>query len=175
MPILSSEIVFRLSGGASNTDAAASLGGAMSTAGGGVITSGQLNNLFDDVSGDESASGDTEYRCMYVTNNNSSSPELTLTSIATWISVESASGDSEYAIGLDPAGVDGTATTIANESTAPAGVTFTRPTSKGAGLSISDMAAGSNQAIWVRRVISAAASAANNDGPTIRVEGDTPA
>jgi hypothetical protein len=172
MPISSGEIVYRLSGGAANTDPDAALGGAMSTAGGGVITTATLNNLFDDVSGDESASGDTEYRCFYVENTNGT---LTLSAIKAWIATASASSDSEYAIGLDPAGVNGTATTIANESTAPAGVTFTRPTDKSGGLTIADLTAGSQAAIWVRRVISAAASAASSDGPTLRVEGDTPA
>lgn len=172
MPIASSDIVFRLSGGGTNTDPDAALGGAMSTQAGGLITSAQLNNLFDDVSGDESSAGDTEYRCMYVENNHGS---LTLSAIKAWISAASASADSEYAIGLDPAGVNGTATTIANESTAPTGVTFSRPTDKAGGLTIADLTAGSQAAIWVRRVITASASAANSDGPTIRVEGDTPA
>jgi len=69
MPIVSTDIEYRLSGGTTNTDPDASLGGAMSTAVGGLITSGAANNLFDDVTGDESAAGDTEYRCFYVTND----------------------------------------------------------------------------------------------------------
>lgn len=172
MPISSAELVYRLSGGTTNTNPNASLGGAMSTAAGGVITTATLNNLFDDVSGDESAAGDTEYRCMYLENTNGT---LTLSAIKAWISSVSASADSVYAIGLDPAGVDGTATTIANENTAPAGVSFSSPTDKASGLTIANLAAGSQVAIWVRRVISSGASAANSDGPTIRVEGDTPA
>jgi hypothetical protein len=169
MSIVTGDINFRISGGAGNTDPNAALGGAMSTAAGGLIT-GALNDLFDDVSGDEGASGDTEYRCMFVENSNGS---LTWQTVLAWILTESASADSEYAIGLDPAGVGAAATTIANESTAPAGVTFSRPLSKGAGLPIGDIPSGSFQAIWVRRVISPGAAAANSDGPTIRCEGDT--
>lgn len=169
MPIVGSDLAYRLSGGASNTDAAASLGGAMSTVGGGLIT-GAVNDLFDDVSGDESAAGDTEYRCMYVQMNNGS---LTWTAIRAWLTAESASPGSEYAIGLDPAGVNGAATTVVDEQTAPAGVTFSRPLDKPGGLSIADMAPSSFAAIWVRRVITAGTAASNSDGPSLRVEGDT--
>lgn len=172
MPIASSDIVYRLTGGASNTDAAASLGGAMSTAGGGVITKTGLNYLYDDVTGDESDAGDTEYRCFCVENNHGS---LDWTAVKAWIATESASSDSEYAFGLDPAGKNSAATTIADEDTAPSGVTFSRPTDKASGLSLPDLSAGDYHAIWVRRVISASASAANSDGPTLRVEGDTAA
>lgn len=172
MPIASGDIEYRLSGGASNTDPNAALGGAMSTVGGGVITTAVLNNLFDDVSGDESAAGDVEYRCFYVKNNHGS---LTWENIVAWISAVSASSDSVYAIGLDPAGASADATTIGDEDSSPAGVSFTSPTDKPSGLSIADLAAGAYQAIWIRRMISAAASAANSDGPTVRVEGDTAA
>lgn len=172
MPIISSEIQYRLSGGASNTDPNASLGGAMSTAGGGLITSGALNNLFDDVDGDEADSGDTEYRCIYIRNNNAS---LTLSAAFLWIATDSASAGSEYSLALDGNGLNGTAETVANESTAPSGETFTRPTSKAGGLSLGNIANGEFYPVWIRRVISPGASASNSDGPTLRVEGDTPA
>ena len=169
MPILTSDIEYRLSGGAANSDPDAALGGAKSSS---VITSGGANNLFDDVSGAEGSAGDTEYRCMYVHNDHGS---LSLTVAVAWISAESSSADSAYDIGLDPAGVNGTATTVADESTAPGGVTFSHPTTKGGGISIGTIPAGQHQAIWIKRVIETDASAVLSDGPTIRVEGDTAA
>lgn len=172
MPILSSEIEFRLSGGASNTDPNASLGGAMSTVGGGLITTAVLNNLWDDVSGDESAAGDTEYRCIYVRNANAS---LTLSSAVLWIQSVSTSPDTTFALALAGEGKGGTAETVANESTAPTGETFTSPTSKGAGLSLGNLANGEFYPVWIRRVVGSGASAFNNDSVTLRVEGDTPA
>lgn len=171
-PIAAADIEYRLSGGASNTDPAASLGGAMSTVGGGLITSAALNNLFDNVSGAESAAGDVEYRCIYIRNNHGS---LTLSDAVLWINALSPSSDSVVAIALAGEGKGGTAETVADESTAPAGETFSSPTSKGAGLSLGNLAAGEFYAVWIRRTISAAASAYNNDGPTLRCEGDTPA
>lgn len=172
MPIASSDIEYRLSGGASNTDPDAALGGAMSTVGGGLITTAVLNNLFDDVTGDEGSSGDVEYRCIYIRNNHGS---LTLSSAKLWIQTDSASSDSVVDLALGGEGNGGTAETIANESTAPSGEVFSHPSNKAAGLDLGDLATTEFYPVWVRRTITASASAANNDGPTLRVEGDTPA
>lgn len=170
MAIASSDLELRLSGGAGNTSPAAALGGAMSTAGGGVVTSGGANNLFDDVSGAEAAAGDTEYRGAYVKNNHGS---LTLQAAALWIDALTSSPGTEFDLGLDPAAVGSdSSTTIANENTAPAGVTFSRPTSKGAGLLNADIPAGSKKAFWIRRTVTAGAAAASDSG-SIRLEGDT--
>jgi hypothetical protein len=97
----------------------------------------------------------------------------------TWIASETAGGAST-AIGLDTTGVTPhgqagvQALTIANDTTAPAGVTFSAPTTKATGLSIGNIAAGSVQAIWIRRT-AANTSALDVDGVVPRVEGDTSA
>lgn len=169
MPIVTADIEYRLSGGAANTSPAAALGGARSTAAGGLITSGVDNNLFDDVTGDESAAGDIEYRCFYVRNAHGS---ITWQAVKIWLDSLTSSSSTELDIGLDPAGVNGTATTIANESAAPAGVAFSRPTTKGAGLAVGDIPAGQHIAVWVRRTVDSGATAAADSG-SVRAEGDT--
>jgi hypothetical protein len=93
-----------------------------------------------------------------------------------WVSAETPGGVN-IAIGLDPAGVGngsttGVATTVANENTAPAGVTFSTPTSKGTGLAITDLAPGTGRAIWLRRTATNSA-AIDNDSATLSFEGDT--
>lgn len=168
MAIVAGDIDFHHSGGSGNSDPNASLGGARATA---QITDATLHNLFDKVTGAESTPGDTEYRCLYVRNAHGS---LTLEAAAVYIHTNTPSADSTIEIGLDPAGVNGTATTIANESAAPAGVTFSTPGS-GSPLSIGDIPAGQHQAIWVKRIISAAAAAVDSDAAIIRVLGDTAA
>lgn len=181
MPIVNTDIVYRLSvktGAAGNTTAstpAGSLGKYISTSALDLVVT--LNNLFDDVSGDENAASDVEYRCIFVLNDHAT---LTLQSpVVAWIAAEVAGG-ADIAIGLDPAGVvakgsaGAQAATIATEQDAPAGVAFTSPTTKGAGLAIGDIAPGYCQAIWVRRTATNSA-AVNNDGVTLRVEGDTAA
>ena len=170
MPISSTDLNLRLSGGVSNTDPAASIGGAMSTEAGGVITTAELNNLFDNVTGDESAAGMVDYRCVYIENDHAT---ITWEAVKLWIATVSASTDSVYAIALDGGGLNATAEVEADEDTPPTGETFSSPTTKAAGLSLGDMDAGDNYPIWIRRTISSGASANNSDGPTIRFEGDT--
>jgi hypothetical protein len=162
MPIVSADIQYRLSGGAANASAAASLGGAKSSV---VVPSG----LFDDVSSAESAAGDTEYRCFYVHNNHGT---LSLQSAVVWISANTTGN--RIAIGVGTAAINGTEQTVADESTAPTTVTFSQPSTKGTGLALGTIPAGQHKAVWIRRVV-AAASGAANDTYTIRAEGDTAA
>lgn len=180
MAITSSDILFKLSvttGSAGNSTAQgnpnASIGKYISTT---QITDATLNNLFDDISGDENAASTVDYRCFFVHNAHAS---IAWTSVYVWISAEVAGGAS-VAIGVDPAGAtaigsaSAQAAIPADETTAPSGVSFSAPTSKGSGISIGTIAAGECVAIWVRRT-AANTVAVNNDGATIRVEGDTTA
>jgi len=174
MPITATDINFYLSGGATNTNPNASLGGAISTT---QITDATLNNLFDDVTGAESSAGDTEYRCFYVKNDHAT---LTWQTVVAWIASNTPSPGTTVDIGLDPAGVGdgattGVATTIADEGTAPTGVTFSAPASAAAGLAIGNIPPGQAIAVWVRRTVSAGAAAYNNDQVTIQFQGDTAA
>jgi hypothetical protein len=145
----------------------------MSSVAGGVITSAQLNNLFDDVTGDEGAAGDVEYRCIYIHNENGNS--LTLSNTMLWIQANSASANSVVDIALGGEGTGGTAEAPGDEDTAPAGETFSHPGTKVAGLALGSLDDGEFRPVWLRRTITPGASASNSDGPTIRVEGDTPA
>lgn len=61
--ISSSDITYNLSGGASNSDPDASLGGDISN------FTISLERLFDNVTPDETLEGLTEYRCIYIKNN----------------------------------------------------------------------------------------------------------
>ena len=161
MAIISTDIKYRLSGGASNSDPSLSLGG--------VKSSTAASNYFDDVSSAEASAGDTEYRCVYVHNNHGS---LTLIGAKVWIQANTPSGNTDVAIGLGTSAVNGTEQTVADESTAPSGVSFSQPTTFAGGLSIGDIPTGQHKAVWVRRVVNAAA-AAYADSFTLRVQGDT--
>lgn len=172
MPIVASDIQYRLSGGTSNTDPNAALGGAISTAGGGLITTDTLNNVWDNVSGAESSSGDTEYRAIFIKNNHGS---LTLTGAKVWISSNTTSADDTIEIALADEGINNTIETIANESTAPSGPSFSAPTSFGTGLSLGNLANGQAHGIWIKRIVSAAAAAANANPYTLSVQGETAA
>jgi hypothetical protein len=170
MPIVSTDIKFRLSGGAANADPNASLGGAKSSV---EIVDATLNNLFDQVSGAESAAGDTEYRCLYANNAHAT---LTLLGAKVWIQTNTPAADTDVAIGLGSSAVNGTEQTVADESTAPTGgVTFSAAANEGAALAIGDVPAGQHKAIWLKRVITAGAAANALDSVVLRVKGDTAA
>lgn len=161
MAIVSTDIQYRLSGGASNSDPAASLGG--------VKSSTAASNYFDDVSSAEASAGDTEYRCVYVHNAHAT---LTLIGAKVFIQTNTPSSDTDVAIGLGSSAINGTEQTVADEGTAPSGVSFSAPTTYAGGLAIGDLAPGAHKAVWVRRTVNAAA-AAYSDSFTLRVQGDT--
>jgi len=168
MPIVASDIEFRLSGGSSNAIGDASLGGVISS---GVVSS-SLNGLFDYVTGDESAAGDVEYRCIYVRNSHAS---LTLYGAKIWIDTNTPSTFTTVDIGLGTSALNGTEQTIANENTAPSGVTFSAPAAASSALLIGDMTPGQSKAVWIRRTITAGAQAYANDSMSLTIRGDTSA
>ncbi len=179
MPIASSDIVFRYSvvtGSAGDSTAgtqAGSLGKYISTT---AVTAG-ANGQFDDISGAENAASTVDYRCNFVLNNHGT---LTLTSPTTYISAETAGGAS-IALATDNIAVSAKgsasaqAAQIANETTAPSGVSaFSSPTTAAGGLSLGNIAAGSVKGVWIRRT-AANSAALDNDGYTWAVTGDTAA
>ena len=109
----------------------------------------QVNKLFDDVSRPESVAGDIEYRCFYVKNAHGAD---SMASCLLWINADTPGADT-IAIGLDPVGLNGTATTIADENTAPSGVTFSEPSSELTALSLGTIAAAGYYAVWMRRTV----------------------
>lgn len=160
MPIASTDIAFRLSGGASNTSAAASLGGAKSSA-------PAPASLFDTVAGAEASAGDVEYRCLYVHN---ASAIDTATNAYAWITSNTPSGSTKIDIGLGSSAVGAAEPIVANEGAAPAGVTFSAAATKGAGLALGSIPPGQSRAIWYRRTVTGGAAAVASDPVTLRVE-----
>lgn len=67
MTASSSDIVVVLTGGSNNYNPNASIGGNPSS----YPITGSLNNLFNNVSDVEAATGTIDYRCVYIFNNNS--------------------------------------------------------------------------------------------------------
>lgn len=161
MPIVSSDIQLKRAG-------AQSLGGIISD----TDVSSALHGLFDVVLGSESLSGAIEYRCIYVKNNH---PTLTLYSAVVFVMENTISTSTNIDIGLGTSATSGEEQTIANEKAAPVGVTFGAPADYANGYPLGDLAPGQHKAVWIRRTVSANASAYNNDGATIAVQGDTAA
>lgn len=168
MPIAPADIQYRLSGGAANANPDASLGGAKSSV---QIVDNTDNNLFDDVSGAEHTAGDVEYRALYVHNAHGS---LTLTGAVVWIASDTSGADSDLSIAVGTAAINGTEQTIANESTAPTGVTWSDAAiSRATGLALGDIPAGQHKAVWLRRTITAGSTPQAADTAQIQAGGDT--
>lgn len=111
------------------------------------------NKTFDDVTKPESFSGMIDYRCFYIKNTHATE---TAYGVSLIIDSNTVGGDSIY-LGKDPAGIGGIATTIALETTAPTGVTFSQPT-EDIPLLIGTMAPGEYAAFWQKRNVPALTS-----------------
>lgn len=178
MPIVPSEIVFRLSvktGSAGDSTAgtpAGSLGKYVSQT---VLSGTTMNNLFDDITGEENAAGDVEYRCLFVLNND---PALTLIGAKIHLENQVANG-ATVSIAVDDiaASSKGSASAqaaeVADESAAPTGTgAFSEPGSLAAALTLGDIGPGQVKAFWVRRT-ALAGTAVDDDGVDFIVSGDT--
>lgn len=167
MPIVAADIKeYRSTFSASGID---SLGGAITAT---EITDNTTHNIWDVVSSAESSSGDTEYRCIYVKNTHAS---LTLQAAKIWINTNTPSADTAVRIALGTSAVNGTEQTIANENTAPSGVTWSTAANEGAALSIGNIPNGQHKAIWIERVVNSSAAAATDDSYVLSYAGDTAA
>lgn len=158
MAIIPANLKFFLSGGASNSDPNAALGGAKSSV---EIVDDTLNNLFDDVSGGEHAAGDINYRCLFIKNDSAE----TASNVKVYLESNTPAVDDSVEIGKDLSIPSNTADTIADENTAPSpAVTFSSANGYPNALSIGSLAAGQSAAIWVKRIVVAGSTAqAAND------------
>jgi hypothetical protein len=136
---------------------------------------GAANDLFDDITGAENAANQVDYAGIGIDNSNVNNDYV---SPAVYISSETAGG-AAVAIGADTTAQSaiGSASaqlvTIATQTTAPAGVSFTSPTTFGAGVTLGTITKnGYVKGLWIRR--SAANTVAlSGDGATLTVQGDT--
>lgn len=178
MAVTDSDIEIRLSkpdaskGDTEGSTPEASLGGYMSTT---TVSDGVLNNLFPSVTRQQAETGGDFYRCVFVVNTHATDTWL---DVVTWIQSQ-VPGGTDITIGLDPTGVvpaddtDPQALTIADETTAPAGVEFSNPTSIENGLPVDELGPGECFALWVRNRVPENTTAMENDGGTLAVAGES--
>jgi hypothetical protein len=161
---MAATLEFRLTGGSTNSDPDASLGGAMSS---NQLSGTAMNNLFDDVSPSEASAGDTEYRAIDIYNSGDAEAQ----SVAAYMSTETSSPDSQLDFWNDGTTHDGSdqGDTIADESTEPTGASWSHYTSASK-LSLPNIPAGQATRLWIRRVITAAAGNTNNDQGILAVD-----
>ncbi len=173
MPINpTTDIQYRLSGGAANTDPFLSRGGAMSTDSAGIIADNTMNSIFDNVTGPESSAGRTEFRCIFIKNNHGS---ITFASPKIYIYNDTASGDDhiEIGTGLVASGVGIVEQTIGSETTAPSSISFQQPLTVDAAIPFEDIPPGGGKGIWIKRVVNAGAQQYEDNFWDLEVVGAT--
>lgn len=166
MAVVSSDLKWLLSGDSGNTDEDMSLGGGRSSTE--VTFSPILNNLFDNVTPEQSLAGEVEYRCIFLQNDHATD---SISSVKIWVQSNTPNANTTIAIGLDPAGKNAAADTISPSTEAPSGVTFSTPTDYAGGLAIGTMNAQDVYPVWIRRTTTAGASASSNDNFYLGVQG----
>jgi hypothetical protein len=120
---------------------------------------GGISSIFRPVTIAEQGAGITLYSCIAVANL----AALPWEDVTGWLEPPEPGGPTgvAFAMGLDPVGVveldDTTAqgAEIADEETAPTGVTFSTPENKEEGLYIGDIAPDHVQLVWLRMIVSA--------------------
>ena len=151
-------------------DPTASLGKYGSTT---AVVSLAVAAVFDTVTAAQATAGYTDYRAVVVRNLSGAD---TATNLLLWL--EDQVGGGTYSIGLDPVGIVAynsaavQGATIATKTTAPAGVTFTAPTS-GAPFTVGNVAANQLAMVWIRRVISALTPGNANDLVSLKARAET--
>ena len=170
MAILTTDIDTHLSGGTCNSNPDLSLGGVRSTTE--LSPCVAEENLFSNVDGAEACTGSTRYRGVYFRNGNAC---LTLTSTKLWISTVTPSTDTVIAMALAGEGLNATMETICPDTVAPVGECFTSPATKACGLCLGSVPTVQHFGFWLRRIVTACASAFNNDDWAYTIEGDTAA
>ena len=127
-----------------------------------VAVSSSVNALFDAVTTAEASAGDIEYRCIYIKNESTTE---SLISAELFLQTEPTSGTVTLSFGLGAVVTSLTMAlnpAIADESTAPAGITFSIPTSASP-LSLTTIPAGSYLIVWLKRIVAASTVAMEAD------------
>lgn len=122
------------------------------------ITSGADQNVFDDVSDAERVSGDTEYRKIYIRNENAD----TWNAVKGWLSAIPDNTTITIKLGTNAGvqSVEGVAAGyVAPDSKVHADV-----------LSIGNLAENAYQSIWIKRVVAASADGETADSFTVKCE-----
>lgn len=170
MVIANTDLKLFHSHGGSNSVAALDIDGDISSV---ELTDNTLNNLWADVDGDQGAAGSTKYRKIFFKNAHGT---LSATLTKLWILSNTTSTDDTITIGLDLGGVNVAGDDIANEDTAPSpAVTFVTAVDKTNGLNIGTIAAGQKYAIWIKRVVTGPAAAADANTYQLKAECDSAA
>jgi hypothetical protein len=166
---MAGSVELRLTGGATNNGPSLSLGGIMSSV---VVAATSINNLFDNTNQDEAQIGSTDYRAIDITNTSTDMEILTPT---VYLNPLVNSSSVTISLGLETTGNphvstwSGVITTAENID--PTGISFAQYPSS-APLSLSDIAVGQVQRLWIKRSVAANAIKKCPTAFTLNLDGE---
>ena len=166
MAITAADINLHLTGGSSNSNVNASLGGNVSTV---KVTVSGLHNLFRRITESELSSGVTIYRCIALKNDHSTesakNPFFYLVSDTTSI-------DDLTLYSISQAAKNSAETAIANEFTAPTGsnINFIQGMTRTTGLDLPDLGPGEYINIWIKVAVEPGAAPLSANKMKYRIE-----
>ena len=163
MAIVAGDLKLYLTGGAANADPTLSLGGTTSSV---QFTDNTLDKLFASVTPAEGAAGSIKYRALTFKNTSA----LTAYAAAVYIAQETTSTYTTVALAYDATGTQ----SVANEDTAPTGLSFTTPLSLATAIALGDVSASGVARIWFRRTVTLAAPLAADQGRVTFTVGNSP-
>jgi hypothetical protein len=127
-----------------------------------------VENLFDSLGSGQAQAGRVQYRGLIVKNNSA----YAMYGGAVWIASNTPFPDDQVEIGIE-ALANGALQQIANDTTAPSGVTFSLAGSEGAALSLGNLAAGGGYGVWVKRTVTPTQNRYADNNFVISVKADT--
>jgi hypothetical protein len=183
MPITSNDLYFKYTKTGTTVNPELALGGSLNP---NTIPSGVANNIFDDVTGNESSLGAQEYRAIGIWSSLSTHIWMNTSIQITGFSRAASTYDVIYFSPERPTGTfgtspDGTIGTIAAVTVAPAGASWTAEGAPSAYVALSGVdyvgSIGSNDwaGIWLQRSVPVNAEAYSNRSCTIKCIGETSA
>lgn len=157
LALTATNLHWRLSGGATNSNAVTSIGGAMSS-------TDATSPLWDSVSGTAAASGQIDYRLLYLYNDHPTASGDAFT----YILQQFSHAGQTLAIGLAAEGQNVDVAAPADRFTAPGGVSFSSPTTLGAALHNGTLGPVSRRGVWLRRTVTAGTTPVSGDPAQVR-------
>lgn len=157
-----------LTGGSSNTNPNASLGGNVSST---TIQDNVLHNLFRRVTDSEASSGITLYRCIAVKNTDGVD---TMRNVVFYFVIDTTSNDDFALYSKAQAAKNSVETAIANEFTAPTGsnINFIASLNRDNGLKLGNLGPGEFINVWLKIVVNPGAAPFPDNKFKFRIEVD---
>lgn len=124
--------------------------------------------VFDDINPAEASEGSEEFRIEYVRNTH---PTKTIYDAVLWLSSNTPSLDTAIEVGRGTSAINGVEQTLANEKTAPVGVTFVAASTKETGVYLGDLPPNAFVSVCYRRTTLAGAVKRDADNSTRTIEG----